>query len=95
MVKPNQKLIPKTEQALGRIYSLRELTGLSSADQEANYMPKEVYDKVLFFHLNSAHSNTNLFALVFESQKSIQFFGCSPKQQKQAMMNTNHKAAFN
>jgi DNA polymerase epsilon subunit 1 len=75
IVKPNQKVIPRSEQALGRTYKLSELGTVNSLERQANYLPKASYDKIMFFHISNA--TRNVLALCMEATKQIQFFVCN------------------
>ena len=50
LVKPRQHKIPRTEQALGRTYSLPELE--TKYNQNESYLPTGSYDKLYLLHFN-------------------------------------------
>lgn len=49
LVRPRAKIIPKSEQALGRTYKIQELE-VKSLGGESSYLPSSTYEKIFILH---------------------------------------------
>jgi hypothetical protein len=52
IVKPRKNIIPKNEQALGRVYQLKELENKVPSHNEAQYLPANIYQSIYLLHSN-------------------------------------------
>ena len=84
LVRPKVGVIPRTEQALGRIYKINELE-VRAANQlggiESAYMPSAAYERICLLH--SSSGNRHFWGLFFEANKDITFYVVNPVANKQ------------
>ena len=77
MVKPNYGVIPRNEQALGRIYKVQELeVKHSSSSNENPYMPSSAFERVCILH--SSSGARHFWGLFTEANKDITFYVVNP-----------------
>jgi len=87
-VRPKAKAIPKNEQALGRVYSLKEFE--VKGNNDSHYMPSESYDRVYLIHTQNQQRQT--WGIFFEGWKHAYFYVVSPINNKS--LNTSLKGSF-
>lgn len=77
LVKPKFNMIPKNEQALGRVYKTSELELRHSTGSDSVYLPSNTYERIYLLQSQSQNSR-HLWALFTESTKDAQFFVVNP-----------------
>ncbi len=74
MVKPRTAVIPRQEQALGRVFKMHELEVRHGAGNgESPYMPSNAFEKVVVIQA-SGTGNRQVWALFTEANKDITFY---------------------
>lgn len=76
IVRPRRNLIPKNEQALGRIYKISELENKPFVTEESYYLPNDSYDQIYLLHTQAG--NRHFWGLYLHASSQIYFFVVGP-----------------
>lgn len=75
IVRPRTSVIPRHEQALGRIYKIHELLDRPSGENK-DYMPASSYEKIYLLHASSGARH--IWGLFIHATKDITFYVVNP-----------------
>ena len=92
IVKPKKKMIPGSEQALGRQYKISELENKPPSGSDAQYLPAECYDRIYLLH--SSQNDRHFWGLFFEATKEITFVTVNPAKVMKNQVNVNLRSTF-
>ena len=93
IVKPKKKMIPRQEQALGRMYKIGELENKPPVGSDQQYLPAECYERVFLLH-STGSRDRHFWGVFIEATKEIQFFVVNPVKNIKNQSNVNLKNIF-